>query len=207
MPGSEARGGMACRLCVLRDLRRAVDIEGNPDRHQRNDQAHASVESLSQYSPHPSSGHPPPMPCIPFSPNWHGARGTALRRGWWLRSAGYTRAQRCNSECRQCSRWVLEFIRGQRSQFTGRAASGPQRATQPATQRSPPSPRAAFALFHTKRGERAGVRGAIAILDPQSSRDKGRGQAIRNNFDGRARGPGTSQCVTVKPGTHPTRED
>jgi hypothetical protein len=35
-----------------------------------------------------------------------------------------------------------------------------------AAMRSPPSPRAPFALFHTKRGERAGVRGGSSILNP-----------------------------------------
>jgi hypothetical protein len=61
---------------------------------------------------------------------------------------------------------VLEFISGQTSDITGRAVSRLQRATQSATERSPPSPRALFALFHTKRGERGGVRGKDHVLPP-----------------------------------------
>jgi hypothetical protein len=49
---------------------------------------------------------------------------------------------------------VLELVSDQ-----SRAESGPQRATRPVRQRSPPSLRAAFALFHTQRGERAGGEG------------------------------------------------
>jgi hypothetical protein len=84
-----------------------------------------------------------------FEPAW-GAGDSAASRVV-VAVCGYTRAT-FNSECRQ----VLELGVGgyQRS-----AIKRQQRATQPATQRSPPSPRAPFALFHTKRGERAGGEG------------------------------------------------
>jgi hypothetical protein len=115
IPGSGARGGMACRLCVLRDLRLAVGIEGNPDRHQLNDQAHASVESLSQYSPHPSSGHPLPMPCIPSVPTGMGRGGQRCVAGG---GCGWrdTPTQRSTLNAVRCSRWVLSG-----NTFDGRA--------------------------------------------------------------------------------------
>jgi hypothetical protein len=83
-------------------------------------------------------------------------------------SSGRNRNLRIPLNVQLCCRQLLEvgagvYQRSAKSAITGRAASGQQRATQPATQRSSPSPRAPFALFHTKRGERVGVRDAVAM--------------------------------------------
>jgi hypothetical protein len=105
------------------------------------------------------------MRCIAQSELAWGEGDSAASRVMVAVCGAYPRAS-FNTEYRQMLEVVLEFISGQTSDITGRAVSRLQRATQSATERSPPSPRALFALFHTKRGERGGVRGKDHVLPP-----------------------------------------
>jgi hypothetical protein len=75
----------------------------------------------------------------------------------------------------RCSMWVLDYSEVRNHRPSGMWAASRNRTRE---QRSSPSPRAPFALFHTKRGERAGVRGAV--VDPRSSGDKGKGSGQRS---------------------------